>query len=190
MAMPDRADRAARLSMEPRPFGVEEHRVADFDLDIAVAHWIVSAHPFADPLRPARDHTKADPVTEHRRERDRGRVALIVLDCVRRTRGQKMCARTQPRLAIDRTKAHERRPVFCKKRRTLRHRAADTVLLRGYQLAEAEIACGQLPVDLVARHVSLFDAHYAERLGAIRRDAELLARRHDGADERIAIARR
>src|SRR4029079_10231532 len=34
------------------------------------------------------------------------------------------------------------------------------------------------------------DAHHAERLGAVGRDAELLARRHDGADQRIAIARR
>ena len=76
------------------------------------------------------------------------------------------------------------------KRRALRHHAADVVLLARHHAAEAQIARGQLPVDLVAGHMALLDAHHAERLGAVGRDAELLARRHDGADQRIAIARR
>ena len=38
--------------------------------------------------------------------------------------------------------------------------------------------------------MTLLDAHHAERLDAIGRDPELLSRRHDGADQRVAIAGR
>ena len=34
--------------MKPRPFRIEEHRIADFDFDISVAHRIVGAHALAE----------------------------------------------------------------------------------------------------------------------------------------------
>jgi hypothetical protein len=53
---------SAKLTMEPRPFRIEEHRMADLDLDVAVAHRIVGAHALADALRPALEHAEPDPV--------------------------------------------------------------------------------------------------------------------------------
>src|SRR4051812_33953801 len=103
--MPESAERAARLIMEPRSFGIEEHRIADFDLDIAVAHRIVGAYALADALRPVCNHAQSDPVTEHGRERDRGHVALIVSDGCHGSYRQEMRARAQPRPAVDRAEA-------------------------------------------------------------------------------------
>src|SRR3954447_147205 len=168
--MPERAERAARLSMQPRPFRIEEHRIADLHLDVAIAHRIIGAHALTDALRPVRDHSQSDPVAEHWRERDRGHVALVILDPWRRSNWNEMRACAQPRLAIDRTKARERRPILGKERGSLRHDAADAIFLRRYQPAEAKIARGELPVDLVAGHVALFDAHHAKRFGAVRAD--------------------
>src|SRR3954465_9832381 len=107
--MPESAERAARLSMKPRSFGIEEHRIADFDLDIAVAHRIVGAHPLAETLRPVCDDTKSDPMAEHGRERPRGHVALVVPDGCHGSYRQEMRARAQPRPTVDRAEAGERR---------------------------------------------------------------------------------
>src|SRR5438309_9087276 len=128
--MPESAERAARLSMKSRSLGIEEHRIADFDLDIAVAHRIIGAYALADALPPICDHAQPDPVTEHGRESHRGHVALIVPDGCHGSYRQEMRTRTQPRPAVDRAEAGERRSILREKRRPLRHHAADAVLLR------------------------------------------------------------
>src|SRR3954454_7565947 len=114
--MPESAERAARLSMKSRSLGIEEHRIADFDLDIAVAHRIVGAHALANTLPPICDDAKPDPVAEHRRERDRGHVALIVPDGCHGSYRQEMRARAQPRPAVGRAEAGERWPILGKQR--------------------------------------------------------------------------
>src|SRR4051812_6022813 len=49
----------AKLTIQPRSVGVEEDRIADFHLDVAVAHRVAGAHALTDPLRPALEHAKA-----------------------------------------------------------------------------------------------------------------------------------
>ena len=93
--------------------------------------------------------------------------------------------------AVDRLQCRRRRPV-----RTIASagRAAMTRPMKSFRAdimrRDAQIVRGGLPVDLVGRDVALLDAHHAERLGAIGRDAERFPGRHDGADDRIAVARR
>ena len=72
-----------------------------------------------------------------------------------------MSTRVQARRTIHRLEADQRRPVRRQQRLSLRQDAADIVLLFRHHAAEAEIARGQLPVDLVTRHMPLLDAHHA-----------------------------
>jgi hypothetical protein len=67
---------------------------------------------------------------------------------------------------------------------------ADIVLLRGHHPPEAEIARRGLAVELVAGDMALLDAHHAERLGAVGRDADAAAGLPSAPAQRIAIARR
>src|SRR5438045_7715453 len=157
--------------MQPGSLGIEEHRIADLYFNVTIPHRIIGAHALANALRPSCNHAQPDPVAEHWRERDRGHVAIIILDPRRRANRQEMRACAQPRLAIDRTESRKRGPVLCNKRGTLRHDAPDAILLPRHQPSEAEIARGELPVDLVARYVPLLDAHHSERLDAIGHDA-------------------
>src|SRR3954467_13050457 len=101
-----------------------------------------------------------------------------------------MRAGAQPRLAVDRAESRERGTVLRKERGTLGHHPANAILLGRHQPPEAKVARGELPIDLVAGYMALFDAHHAKRLRAVGRDSELLARDHDGADQRIAITGR
>src|SRR4051812_19650448 len=159
--------------MKPRSFGIEEYRIADFDLDITVAHRIIGAYALADALRAVCDDAQPDPVAEHRRERDRGHVALIVPDGCHGSYRQEMRARAQPRPAVDRAEAGERRSILREKRWPLRHHAADAVFLRRNQPSESQIARGELPVDLLTGDMTFLNAHHAKRLDAVRRDPEL-----------------
>src|SRR4051812_49796231 len=90
-------------------------------------------------------------MAEHGRERHRGHVALIVPDGCYGSYRQEMRARAQPRPAVHRAEACECRPLLSEKRGTLRHHAADAVFLCRHQPRKAEIARGELPVDLVCR---------------------------------------
>src|SRR5437867_3431451 len=110
----------AKLTMEPRSVGIEEHRAADLDFDVAAAYRVVGAHALADALRPMLEHTEADPMTEHRREGNRGHVPLVIAGYRRRADGNEMSARAQARRTIHRLEADQRRPVRRHQRLTLR----------------------------------------------------------------------
>src|ERR1043166_2499479 len=111
--------------MEPRSLAVEEYRIADLDLDIAVAHRIAGTHALADALPPACQHAEPDPVSKHGRERDRGHVAFVVLDRAGGADGNERRAAAQPLLAIGRSEADQRRTIRVEQGRALRHHAAD-----------------------------------------------------------------
>src|SRR4029078_5150284 len=69
----------ARSAIEAHPLGIDKHRIAYFDFDIAAAHRIVGAHVLANALGSVLQQAETDPVAERRRERDGGHVALIVV---------------------------------------------------------------------------------------------------------------
>jgi hypothetical protein len=56
--------------MEADSLGIDKNRIADLNLDVAVANGIISADALADALRSALQQTEADPMTERRREGD------------------------------------------------------------------------------------------------------------------------
>ena len=183
-------DRMSVSATQPLSRGIVEHRIAHLDQLVARAHGIPGAHALAVARWPACQQAEPDPVAERRRERDRRHVALVVGRHRLGAHGHEMRAGPQPRRAIDRLEADQRRPVGRQQRRPVRHDAADVVLARRHHAAEPQVARRGLPVDLVAGDVALLDAHDTQRLGAVGRDGELAARLHDAPDQRVAIARR
>ena len=101
-----------------------------------------------------------------------------------------MGAGAQAVLPVERPQADERRTRGIGERGPRGHEAANEVLLGREQLAEAEIVRRGLAVQLAAGGMPFLDAQDAERLGAVRRDAEGSARFQDGAHQTVAEARR
>ena len=52
--------------MEAHPLGIDKNRMADFNLDVAVANRIISADALAEALRSVLQQAKPDPMTERR----------------------------------------------------------------------------------------------------------------------------
>src|SRR6185369_4982147 len=98
-----------------------------------------------------------------------------------------MRPRSEPRFFFDSPQADEPRPIGIGKARPPRQDTTDVVLFNRRHFAESEIRGGRGPVDLGTPDVSLLDAHYAERLRAVRRDAEIHALFHEGTHERLAM---
>src|SRR3990170_978849 len=191
-AMPASADsgRRCRSDTEALPFHVDEAGRPPLHQHVAAAHRVIGAHDLTVPLWSAREQAEAEPMAERRRKRDRGDVALVVLGGGLGVLGNEMGARAQADLPVERPQAHERRTRGIGERGPRRHEAANEVLLGREQLAKAEIVRRGLAVQLAARRMPFLDAQDAERLGAVRRDAEGRARLQDGAHQTVAETRR
>src|SRR3990170_7517882 len=191
-AMPASADsgRRCRSDTEALPFHVDEAGRPHLDQYVTAAHRVIGAYDLAMPLRPAREQAEAEPMAERGRKCDRGDIALVVLGGGLSVLGNEMSARAQAVFPVERPQAHERRTRGIGERGPRRHEASDEVLLGREQLAKAEIVRRGLAVQLAPRWMPFLDAQDAERLGAIRRDAEGRARFQDRAHQTVAEARR
>jgi len=176
--------------MEARSFRVEEQRRDHLDLGVTAADRTERAQPLAVALRSALQETQSYPMSEHRRVSHRGEIALVVLETRYRPKRKEVGAAIEPRGSIDRLDADERRPIGIGQTRSFGQYAADEILLLGHHAAEPKIGGGRRAVQLVARDMTLFDAHHTERLGSVRRDIERFTRAHDRPDHRISVAGR
>src|SRR5579883_1224538 len=141
-------NRVRKSNTQPLSVRIDENRRADLDFDIAAANRIAGPHPLADTLRTARQQPESDPMAERGRERNRGHMALVVLDRRRLAESGEMGAGAQAAHAIDRFEAGKARPRRIAQGGPVRHHPTDIVLLRRSQAAEPEIARRGLAIEL------------------------------------------
>src|SRR5687768_11848004 len=123
---PSQAPRAAHRrgsasDTKPLPRGIDEGRMADLDIDLAVADGVDGAHPLSDPLGAAAQEAEPDPMAEGRREGDGSHVALVVLGVRGFAGGNEMGAGAETPRWVDRLEADEGRAVRVQERRPRRH---------------------------------------------------------------------
>ena len=166
------------------------HGVADLGHHAVAAQAIPGLHDLAMAGAAIGEECQAHPHVEHGRPGDAGDVSLVIGHGRLVVLLQKMRTGTDTVGRIDRADAHDLLAVRVHEARTLRHHAADEVLLGGHHLAHAEIAGGGGAIELATGHVALLDAHDGEGFHAIGADAEFLARLHHGAGHHRAVVGR
>src|SRR5690349_264559 len=113
--MPWRAEAQVSVGSGTQTFSlrVVEDGLANLDGHVAVAHRIPGADSLAVALRATRQKSEADPMAEHRRERDRRHIAFVVGGDGLRACAHEVSAGSQALLEIERLQADEGRTVSC-----------------------------------------------------------------------------
>ncbi len=173
-----RRERDERFNHGVAPLGgSKKDRRADLGLEIAISQRIVHKDVLSDALGTTCQEAKTNPVPQHRRERDRCDVALVIFQGGVFATSQQVCARAQAPRSVEGLETDKGRPLDIAQAGTGREHAADIVLLGGHHLAQPEVRRRGHAVQLVSRDVALFDAHHAKRFSAIRRHARGRGRR-------------
>src|SRR6516165_10334708 len=189
---PAKGDRALRRTSDTHAFsfGVEEDWRGDDAFDIATAQEIDGTNELTETLAPLGEKAKADVLIEHRREGDRGEIALVIgRDGIGADRNE-MRAGGQGLRSIDGFHADEDRSHRVDQSRAPGKHLADAILVCRDHAAEAKVARRGLPVDLWSADMPLLDAKHVQRLCPIRCDVEVGPSLHQRTDRRVAVARR
>src|SRR5882724_10298602 len=175
-------------AMQPLSLGIVENGAACLHRHFAAPQEVAGAQFLAHALTSAREEPKADPMAQHGRIGNRAHETLIVPGVGFRALGDEMRPRPQALIAIDGFETDNLRAGRIDHAGPAGHDPTDVILFGRHHLAQGQIARGGLAVQLAARHMTLFDAHDAQRLGAIGCDGEFAARLHDRANRAVAEA--
>ena len=163
-------------------------RADDFDIVIHASQWADKADDFPDAGVAGFQEAKRDMAAKVWRIAGRGDVSLIVLCLHRVAFGHQMRASGHLVLRVHRLQPHQFQRVGFIQTGALRQFRPDGILGFGHHLAHPKVQCGGRAVQFVRRRVALFDPHDIERLKPVRHHIEFLARLHQPAHQRVAIA--
>src|SRR5262245_51963629 len=192
LSRPAKGERGCSLisAMGARAFRIAEDRRTDDAFHIVPAQKIDGTNALADAVAPAGQKADADVLAEHRREGDRGEIALVVGgDCIAADRNE-MRAGGERLFRVDGLHPDDDRPSRVDKGRTLRQYLADAILVSRDHACQPKVARRYMTGDLGAADMALLDAEHVERLRTIGGDVELGAGLHQRADRCVAVARR
>src|SRR6056297_2814217 len=184
------AEVSVKSATQTLSFGINKMGRDNLDLHIDIVDRADSADDLARAVLPLLEKAKSDRITQIGRIGDGCHPALIIGHVDRVALRDEMRAGNKLAAAIHRAEAHQTHGIVAHHLGALRQDIAYAGLLLADHLAQTDIVGRGLTGKFVAGAMPLFDAHDAQRLGAIGDCVELFSSLVQYGHHRIAIARR